>query len=128
MVKSDQEAEQKNIITLLQRQNMSLEGKCEKLQSHTKTLELRLKDLLGIIDAKDKTISEKEHDKNVSDFKYKKKIEELHVKIAELVTEKERLRHKIIRAHLKAQGDNDNSIEGMLKRLSKVDFYPIGRI
>lgn len=59
-VKSDQESEQKNLISLLQRQNVSLESKCEKLQSHLKTLENKIRDLMGVIDAKNKGLSDKE--------------------------------------------------------------------
>lgn len=59
-VKSDQETESKNIIALLQRQNVSLESKCDKVQSHLKVLEGRMKELMTTIDSKNKTISEKE--------------------------------------------------------------------
>ena len=59
-IKIDQETESKNIIALLQRQNVTLESKCDKIQSHLKLLEGRMKDLLITIDQKNKTISEKD--------------------------------------------------------------------
>ncbi|KAI8839289.1 hypothetical protein BC829DRAFT_29855 [Chytridium lagenaria] len=59
-VKSDQESEQKNLISLLQRQNVSLESKCDKLQAHLKTMEMRMRELMGTIDAKNKALSERE--------------------------------------------------------------------
>jgi chromosome segregation ATPase len=120
MIKTDQDSEQKNIITLLQRQNMSLESKCDKLQNQSKTFDSKIKEFTNIIESKNKHLVEKDHERIKLEEKYKKKIEELNNKISVLMSEKERLRHKIIRAHLKAQGDNDNSIEGMLKKLSKV--------
>jgi hypothetical protein len=59
-VKSDQETESKNIIALLQRQNVSLESKCDKLQSHLKVLEGRTKELMTLVDQKTKHINDKE--------------------------------------------------------------------
>ena len=59
-VKSDQEIESKNIISLLQRQNVNLETKCDKIQSHLKVMEGRMKELLSTIDQKNKIISERD--------------------------------------------------------------------
>ncbi|KAJ3114277.1 anaphase-promoting complex subunit Hcn1 [Phlyctochytrium bullatum] len=59
-IKSDQESEQKNIIALLQRQNVSLESKCDKLQAHLKTLESRIRELLGTIDSKNKALADRD--------------------------------------------------------------------
>lgn len=59
-VKSDQESEQKNLIALLQRQNVSLESKCEKLQSHLKNVENRTRELMATIEVKNKALSERE--------------------------------------------------------------------
>ena len=59
-VKTDQETEQKNHIGLLQRHNMSLESKAEKLQTHIKTLETKIKELINTIEVKTKIIMEKD--------------------------------------------------------------------
>lgn len=59
-VKSEHDSESKNVIQLLQRQNVSLESKTEKLQVHMKTMELRMKELMNTIDAKNKTITERD--------------------------------------------------------------------
>lgn len=59
-VKADQEIESKNIIALLQRQNVNLETKCDKIQSHLKVMEGRMKELLVTIDQKNKVIAERE--------------------------------------------------------------------
>ena len=69
-VKSDQESEQKNLIALLQRQNVSLESKCEKLQSHLKTTEIRIRELMGTIDSKNKLLNDREelHMKMETDY------------------------------------------------------------
>jgi len=48
------------MVSLLQRQNGSLESKCEKLNGHIKTLELRLRELQGIIESKSSMILEAE--------------------------------------------------------------------
>jgi septal ring factor EnvC (AmiA/AmiB activator) len=69
--KSEQESEQKNYITLLQRQNYSLECKCEKLQTHIKLLEAKAKELVNTIDLKNKTISDKEELRNKMEADYK---------------------------------------------------------
>jgi hypothetical protein len=53
-VKTEHESESKNVMLLLQRQNVSLESKTEKLQSHLKTMELRMKELMNTIDQKQK--------------------------------------------------------------------------
>jgi hypothetical protein len=59
-VKTDQEIESKNIISLLQRQNVNLETKCDKIQSHLKVMEGRMKELLTTIDQKNKVITERD--------------------------------------------------------------------
>jgi hypothetical protein len=59
-VKTDQEIESKNIISLLQRQNVNLETKCDKIQSHLKIMEGRMKELLTTIDQKNKVITERD--------------------------------------------------------------------
>ncbi|KAJ3191736.1 hypothetical protein HK101_007449 [Irineochytrium annulatum] len=118
-VKSDQESEQKNLIALLQRQNVSLESKCEKLQAHLKTLEMRIRELMGIIETKNKTLSDKEEQKMKMEAEFEAQVSEAHAKIASLHHEKEHLRHKIIRLNLNAKGEGENSIENMLKRISR---------
>lgn len=47
-------------MLLLQRQNVSLESKTEKLQSHLKTMEARMKELMNTIEQKNKTITERD--------------------------------------------------------------------
>jgi hypothetical protein len=59
-IKTDHETESKNIIALLQRQNTSLESKCDKLQTHHKILEGRMKELMSTVDQKNKYIMEKD--------------------------------------------------------------------
>ncbi|RKO93227.1 hypothetical protein BDK51DRAFT_42737 [Blyttiomyces helicus] len=118
-VKSDQESEQKNFIALLQRQNLSLESKCDKLQAHMKTLEIKIKELLSTIDSKNKTISEREETRIKSEAEFQTRLDESVAKINALSREKEHLRHKVIRLNLDAKGDGQNSIENMLKRLAR---------
>jgi hypothetical protein len=59
-IKVEQESETKNVMLLLQRQNLSLESKAEKLQTHMKTMEGRMKELMTTIEQKNKTIVEKD--------------------------------------------------------------------
>jgi len=59
-VRHEQDLESRNMVSLLQRQNGSLESKCEKLNGHIKTLELRLRELQGIIESKSSMILEAE--------------------------------------------------------------------
>ncbi|KAJ3017854.1 hypothetical protein HKX48_003345 [Thoreauomyces humboldtii] len=118
-LKTSQESEQKSLVSLLQRQNMSLESKCEKLQSHLKTLETRIKDLVGTVEAKNRTISDRDEAKARSESDFARKIEENNAKMGVLLQEKEHLRHKVIRMALDAKGEGHNSIENMLKRISR---------
>jgi hypothetical protein len=69
-VKSDQESEQKNLIALLQRQNVSLESKCEKLQSHLKNVETRTRELMTTIDMKNKALSERDDQRQKLEYEY----------------------------------------------------------
>ncbi|KAJ3101508.1 hypothetical protein HDU97_001323 [Phlyctochytrium planicorne] len=131
-VKSDQESEQKNVIALLQRQNVSLESKCDKLQAHLKTIEMKIRELVGTIDAKNKLLSDREEQKIKMEADFEAQMSEAHAKIAALHHEKEHLRHKIIRMNLNARGEGENSIENMLKRISRetadlhLEFEQIG--
>ncbi|KAI8802749.1 hypothetical protein BJ742DRAFT_743450 [Cladochytrium replicatum] len=118
-IKSDQESEQKNLMSLLQRQNVSLESKCDKLQAHLKTLEGRTKELMSTIDAKNKQISEKEEARAKMEADYLKRLDEASGRINALTQEKEHLRHKVIRLNLDARGEGDNTIENMIKRISR---------
>ncbi|ORY49418.1 hypothetical protein BCR33DRAFT_582213 [Rhizoclosmatium globosum] len=119
MVKSDQESEQKNLISLLQRQNVSLESKCEKLQAHLKTLEMRIRELMGTIEAKIKIINDREEQRLKLETEYEGKLAECHAQILALGHEKEHLRHKVIRLNLNAKGEGGNSIENMIKRITR---------
>jgi DNA repair exonuclease SbcCD ATPase subunit len=117
-VKSEHESESKNVMLLLQRQNVSLESKTEKLQSHLKSIESRMKELMNTIDMKNKQILEKDDVKTKLMIDHQIQIEEYNNKLTTVMTEKERLRHKVIRLTLNAKGEGENSIESMLKRLS----------
>ncbi|KAI8619875.1 hypothetical protein BC830DRAFT_685393 [Chytriomyces sp. MP71] len=119
MVKSDQESEQKNLTSLLQRQNLNLESKCEKLQAHLKNLELRIRELLGTIDSKVKLLNDREEARLKLESEYETKLADCHAQIAALSQEKERLRHKVIRLNLNAKGEGGNTIENMIKRISR---------
>ncbi|KAJ3154194.1 hypothetical protein HDU86_004738 [Geranomyces michiganensis] len=118
-LKTSQESEQKSLVSLLQRQNLSLESKCEKLQSHLKTLETRIRDLVNTVEAKNKTINDRDEARARSEMEFARKIEDVNAKMAELMQEKEHLRHKVIRMALDAKGEGHNSIENMLKRISR---------
>ncbi|KAI9357333.1 hypothetical protein DFJ73DRAFT_204935 [Zopfochytrium polystomum] len=118
-VKSDQESEQKNLIGLLQRQNVSLESKCEKLQTHLKTLEVRIRELMGTIDNKVKMLNDREELRLKTESEYEIKLADANARISALNQEKEHLRHKVIRLNLNAKGEGENSIENMLKRITR---------
>ena len=120
LIKAEEETEQKNAVTLLQRQNVTLETKYDKLQGQLKSMEPRMKELLITIEGKNRHLLEKDDERIQVEKNYKIKIEDLYIKIASLSLEKEQLRHKVIRAHLKAKGDTDSSIDAVLRRLSKV--------
>jgi hypothetical protein len=121
-VKSDQETESKNIIGLLQRQNTTLESKCDKLQTHQRVLEGRLKELMTTIDQKNKNILEKDEAILKMEAEMQKQSTEFANKISVLTQEKEHLRHKVIRLNLDARGEGENSIQNMLKRITRVFF------
>ncbi|KAL5032822.1 hypothetical protein BDV3_001359 [Batrachochytrium dendrobatidis] len=118
-VKSEHDSESKSVILLLQRQNVSLESKTEKLQAHLKTMESRIKELMNTIDVKNKTITERDESKQKIEQDHQKKIADANDRISILAQEKEHLRHKVIRLNLNAKGEGENSIENMLKRLSR---------
>ncbi|KAJ3137449.1 hypothetical protein HDU90_001850 [Geranomyces variabilis] len=118
-LKTSQESEQKSLVSLLQRQNLSLESKCEKLQSHLKTLETRIRDLVNTVEAKNKTINDRDEARARSEMEFARRIEDVNAKMGELMQEKEHLRHKVIRMALDAKGEGHNSIENMLKRISR---------
>jgi chaperonin cofactor prefoldin len=119
-IKTEEESEQKNTISLLQRQNLTLETKCDVFQEQIKSIEPRIKELQVIIDNKNKQLLEKDEKRNALDKMHHAKVEDLYIKIANLTKEKEKLRHKAIRAQLKVNGDSDFSVEGLLKKLSSV--------
>ncbi|KAJ3331975.1 hypothetical protein HDU76_001649 [Blyttiomyces sp. JEL0837] len=118
-VKSDQESEQKNLIALLQRQNLSLESKCEKLQTHLKSLEVRIRELMGTIESKVKLLNDREEQRLKMENDFELKLADANARISALSQEKEHLRHKVIRLNLNAKGEGENSIENMLKRISR---------
>ncbi|KAI8908948.1 hypothetical protein EDD86DRAFT_147002 [Gorgonomyces haynaldii] len=122
-VKSEHDSESKNVIMLLQRQNVSLESKTEKIQAHLKTMEAHMKDLMATIEIKNKTIAERDENRQRSDAEFQKQLHEASERIAQLTQEKEHLRHKVIRLNLNARGEGENSVENMLKRLTRDTTY-----
>lgn len=129
-VKSDQESEQKSLISLLQRQNVSLETKCEKLQVHLKNVEGKTRELVSTIDSKNKALAEKDEQrvKLEQDFLVRVfnsnmlsqiKLEDSKAKVNALAQEKEHLRHKVIRLNLNAKGEGANTLENMVKRITR---------
>ncbi|KAI9142474.1 hypothetical protein BKA69DRAFT_1068613 [Paraphysoderma sedebokerense] len=118
-IKSQQDSEQKQLISLLQRQNQTLESKCEKLQLHVKTLETKLKECLLTVDSKNKSISEKDDHIFKLEQTHQSQIQQMNSRISALSQEKEYLRHKVIRMNRRAKGEGENSIENMLKRISR---------
>jgi hypothetical protein len=59
-VKVDHDSESVNVILLLQRQNISLESKTEKIQNHLKTMEGHMKELMTTIEQKNRAVLEKD--------------------------------------------------------------------
>ncbi|KAJ3335730.1 hypothetical protein HDU93_004590 [Gonapodya sp. JEL0774] len=118
-LKSDQESEAKSLIQLLQRQNSSLENKCEKLQAHIKNLETRIKESQNLLEIKAKHFAEREENWVKREREYEGKVSELLERNIALVREKEHLRHKVIRLNLDAKGEAGNGIDSMLKRISR---------
>ncbi|KAJ3092858.1 hypothetical protein HK102_001683 [Quaeritorhiza haematococci] len=118
-IKSDQESESKNIIVLLQRQNVSLEGKCDKLQLHLKTLDARVKELINSLEAKNKMLADKDEQRMKIESDFLRKLEDANMRAAQLFQEKEQLRHKVIRMNLDAKGEGNNSIGNMVKRIKR---------
>ncbi|KAL7753404.1 ubiquitin-specific protease ubp2 [Sorochytrium milnesiophthora] len=118
-IKSQQENEQKNLISLLQRQNTTLEGKTEKLQLHIRTLEGKIKDLLSTVETKSKAIQEREEQKAQMESHFQGLLEQERSKVSQLSQEKEFLRHKVIRLNMQSKGEGENTIENMLKRISR---------
>ncbi len=47
---------------------------------------------------------------------------EMNSKLNALSQEKEHLRHKVIRLNLDARGEGENTIQNMLKRITRVRF------
>lgn len=127
-VRSEHESESKNVLQLLQRQNVSLESKGEKLQAHLKMIEIRLKESIITIDQKNKAIIEKDNQKLLLESEFQQKASDLNESISTLIQEKQRLRHKVIRLNLRAKGEGEDSVENIVKRISneisqlKVDY------
>jgi adenylate kinase len=83
-------------------------------------MEGHMKELMSTIEHKNKTITEKDDLRQKLELNYQKKLAEAGDKITQITLEKEHLRHKIIRLNLNAKGEGENSIENMLKRLTRV--------
>lgn len=118
-VKTEQESEQKSLVTLLQRQNASLESKTEKLQAHIKMLETKTKDLTAAVEHKTRALLDKEAEKLRTDEENTKTRAEMETKFRLLAQEKEHLRHKVIRLNFSARGKGADSVENIIKRVSR---------
>lgn len=118
-VKTDQESEQKSLISLVQRQNSSLESKCEKLQLHIRTLEVKIRDLSGLVDQNNQQLLQREEEKIRLNAESQRQMDAANAKISNLSQEKEHLRHKVIRLNLNARGEGEDTIENMIKRLTR---------
>ncbi|TPX32089.1 hypothetical protein SmJEL517_g04756 [Synchytrium microbalum] len=118
-VRQEQDSEQKSLVSLLQRQSANLEAKCDKLQQHSKALESRLRDMMTTVENKNRLIAEKDEVKAQQDSEFSTKIEDASRKMRLLTQEKEHLRHRIIRMNLDARGEGDNSLDSMVKRLTR---------
>lgn len=118
-VKSDQESEQKNLVSLLQRQNQSLEAKVEKVQAHAKTLETKIKDITNMLETKQRQLLDRDSEKRRLEEDHGHYVEKTELKIKQLSLEKEHLRHKVIRLNFSARGEGADSVENILKRLTR---------
>ena len=118
-VKTDQESEQKNLVNLLQRQNLSLEAKFEKLQSHIKTLEVKIKELTTIVDQKNRQILEKDQEKLRTDDEHHKYYTSMEERMRTITQEKEHLRHQVIRLKFSARGEGSDSVDNIIKRITR---------
>ncbi|KAI9152652.1 ubiquitin-specific protease ubp2 [Blastocladiella emersonii ATCC 22665] len=118
-IKTQQESEQKHVISLLQRQNATLEGKAEKLSSHIKTLEGKIKDLLVAIESKNKALAERDEQRLDLELKHAAQLDQERLRYAQVMQEKEFLRHKVIRLNMESKGTGENTVENMLKRISR---------
>lgn len=73
-IKNDNGSELKNFILLLQRQNVNLESKAERIQAHLKTMEGNLKELMATIEVKNKVIADKDANRQKSEALYQVKV------------------------------------------------------
>ncbi|KNE72727.1 hypothetical protein AMAG_17062 [Allomyces macrogynus ATCC 38327] len=118
-IRTQQESEQKHVISLLQRQNSTLEAKADKLAAHIKMLETKIKDLIVALEAKNKTIAERDELIVTKDLQHTTQLEQERLRYAQVLQEKEFLRHKVIRLNMESKGTGENTIENMLKRISR---------
>ncbi|KAJ3362728.1 hypothetical protein GGF31_001337 [Allomyces arbusculus] len=118
-IRTQQESEQKHVISLLQRQNGTLEAKADKLAAHIKMLETKIKDLIVALEAKNKTIAERDELIVTKDLQHTTQLEQERLRYAQVLQEKEFLRHKVIRLNMESKGTGENTIENMLKRISR---------
>ena len=88
-----------------------------------KSLESRIKELMGGLESKNKQLTERDEHHSRVEYDLNKKLEEADIKVNTLSQEKEHLRHKIIRINMEARGDGQNTIENMLKRVSRVRHF-----
>ena len=122
-MKDERDSEQKNLIAGLQKQNAAIEAKFDKLQSQTKMLEAKVKELTNTIEAKNRSLHEQEENHLKMEAEFQVKVDAANSKISKLAQEKEHLRHKIIRLSMDAKGEGENNIENMVKRLARVCMY-----
>ncbi|KAI9223871.1 hypothetical protein BC828DRAFT_374923 [Blastocladiella britannica] len=118
-IKTQQESEQKHVISLLQRQNGTLESKAEKLAQHIKALESKIKDLISAIEAKNRAIADRDDARAELEQRHSVELERERLKMAQVMQEKEFLRHKVIRLNMESKGTGENTVENMLKRVAR---------
>jgi predicted nuclease with TOPRIM domain len=69
-IRSEHDSESKNIISLLQRQNVSLENKSEKLQGHIRNLETRIRELMNQVEEKNDQILKRDQAKTKMELEH----------------------------------------------------------
>eukprot|EP01135_Chromosphaera_perkinsii_P007616 Nk52_evm72s914 gene=Nk52_evmTU72s914 len=117
-MKREQETEQKKTINILQKENEQLELKSEKLLLQTEHLQGKIKEQLDLVNYKNQLLDEKEEQRWKEEQAFNKELATTLATVEQLTMEKEHLRHKIVRMHLDAKGEGDNSLGSVLKRLA----------
>ena len=117
-MKQEQETEQKKTISVLQGENDMLEQKLEKMQTHFEHLQMKIKEHLDLVAAKNAAIEDLEQQRWREQQAFNKELQRNISTIEQLTLEKEHLRHRIVRMQLDAKGEGDHSLGSVLKRLA----------